>query len=67
MALRWLNRQQNVANLERYRYHNVRLNHFDYNQYDDEEFRQRYKLTKEAFQEILELLLPDLEPHNDRG
>ena len=46
---------------------NRRHYNFDYNIYDDEQFKRRFRLTKEAFQELLGRIGPEIQLHNERG
>lgn len=40
---------------------------FDYDQYDEEQFRSRYRLTNEGFRALLDMIYPAISAHNDRG
>ena len=40
---------------------------FDYGKYDQEQFRSRYRVTKAAFRELLDIISPDISADNDRG
>ena len=35
--------------------------------YDEEQFRSRYRVTKAAFQELLDIISPNISAHNVRG
>ena len=59
MVVRWLNRLDIVDNIIVNNRNKRRVYNFDYQKYDEEQFRSRYRLTKVAFQ--------DIRPHNDRG
>ena len=67
MAFLWLQRHENVDILQGFGRRPRRIPNFDYNVYDEEEFRQRYRLTKDAFYELLDIIRPNLLPHNNRG
>ena len=40
---------------------------FNYEMYDEEQFRIRYRLTKDSFREILNIIAPAISGHNERG
>ncbi|XP_023931601.1 putative nuclease HARBI1 [Lingula anatina] len=67
MAVVWLNRIENNNRLQHVGGQVRREYNFDYEKYTDEEFRRRYRLTKDAFQELLRLVTPMIAPHNERG
>ena len=56
-------------------WHNVTRNNrdrrrpyiFDYAEYDEEQFRSRYRVTKAGFRELLDIVRPEISAHNDRG
>ncbi len=59
MVIRWLNRLDIVDNITVNNRNKRRAYNFDYQKYDEEQFRSRYRLTKVAFY--------DIRPLNDRG
>lgn len=67
MAERWLNRLNAVDNMIFNNRNRRREYNFNIEQYDDEQFRSRYRLTKDAFQEFLAMIRADIQAHNDRG
>ena len=67
MADRWLNRLANVDIVAQNNGHGRKVYNFDYDRYDEEQFRSRYRLTKDAFRELLELIREDITSHNERG
>ena len=40
---------------------------FDYGKYNEEQFRSRYRVTKAAFRELLDIISPDISAHKDQG
>ena len=67
MADRWLNRLANVDIVAQNNGHGRKVYNFDYDRYDEEQFRSRYRLAKDAFRELLELIREDITSHNERG
>ena len=67
MADRWLNRLACLNNIVPNNRNRRKPYLFDYGKYDEEQFRNRYRLTKAAFHELLEIIRPDISAHNDRG
>ncbi len=59
MVVRWVHRLGIVDNIIVNNRNKRRVYHFDYQKYDEEQFRSKYRLTKVVFQ--------DIRPHNDRG
>ena len=49
MVVRWLNRLDIVDNIIVNNRNKRRVYNFDYQKYDEEQFRSRYRLTKVAF------------------
>ena len=64
---RWLNRLTSVDNIPVHYRNKRKTYNFDYEQYDEEQFRSRYGLTKAGFRELLAIIRPDICAHNDRG
>ena len=66
MAERWLKRLELLDNVAR---NNTgrRPYIFDYGKYDEEKFRSRYRVTKAAFRELLDIVSPDISAHKDQG
>ena len=67
MADRWLNRLACLNNIVPNNRNRRKPYLFDYGKYDEEQFWNRYRLTKAAFRELLEIIRPDISAHNDRG
>ena len=67
MADRSLNRLGLLDNIPRHNRNLRREYNFDYDQYDEDQFRSRYRLTKDGFRALLEIIYPSIAPHNDRG
>ena len=67
MAERWLKRLELVDNVARNNTDRRRPYVFDHGKYDEEQFRSRYRVTKAAFRELLDIISPDISADNDRG
>ena len=67
MADRWLNRLACLNNIVPNNRNRRKPYLFDYGKYDEEQFRNRYRLTNAAFCELLEIIRPDISAHNGRG
>lgn len=67
MAGRWLHRLNAVDNIIFNNRNKRKTYTFNIDTYDDEQFRRRYRLTKDAFQELLRIIRPHIRAHNDRG
>ena len=67
MADRWLRRLELVDNIPRNNRNSRRRYHFDYENYDEEQFRSRFRLTKDGFRTLLDMLRHNLSPNNERG
>ena len=67
MADRWLRRLELVDNIPRNIRNGRRRYHFDYENYDEEQFRSRFRLTKDGFRTLLDMLRHNLSGHNERG
>ena len=67
MADWWLKRLTSVDNIPVHYRNKRKAYKFDYEQYDVEQFRSRYRLTKVGFRELLAIIRPDICAHNDRG
>ena len=67
MADRWLNRLACLNNIVPNNRNRWKPYLFNYGKYDEEQFRNRYRLTKAGFCELLEIIRPDISAHNDRG
>ena len=44
-----------------------RRKNFNYEMYDEEQFRSRFRLTKDGFREMLNIIEADIPAHNERG
>ena len=67
MADWWLRRLELVDNIPRNNRNRRRRYHFDYENYDEEQFRSRFRLTKDGFRTLLDMLRHNLSAHNERG
>ena len=67
MAERWLKRLELVDNVARSNRDRRRPCIFDYGKHNEEQFRSRYQVPKDAFRELLDIISPDISAHNDRG
>ena len=65
MADRWLNRLALVDIIPPNIRNERREYNFDYNNYDEEQFRGRYRLTKASSRYLLEIIGPSILPHNE--
>ena len=67
MADMWLNRLACLNNIRPNNRNRWTPYLFDYGKYEEEKFWNRYRLTKAAFRELLEIIRPDISAYNDRG
>ena len=67
MAKRWLKRLELLDNVASKNTGRKRPYIFDYGKYDEEQFRSRYRVTKAAFRELLDIISPDISAHKDQG
>jgi hypothetical protein len=67
MANVWLERLEHLDNLPRNNRNENRNYNFNYEMYDEEQFRSRFRLTKDGFWEILNIIEADISAHNERG
>ena len=67
MAERWLKRLELLDNVARNNTGTRRLYIFDYGKYNEEQFRSRYRVTKAAFRELLDIISPDISVQKDQG
>ena len=67
MADRWLKRLEAVENVLPNKRNERRLHNVDYERYDEEHFRNRYRLTKDGFRDLLGIIGPDISAYNGRG
>ena len=67
MADRWLNRLACLNNIIPNNRNRRKPYLFDYGKYDEDQFRNSYRLTKAAIRELLEIIRPDISTHNERG
>ena len=67
MAERWLRRLDLLDNVARNNRDRRRPYIFYYGKYDEEQFRCRYRVTKDGFWELLDIIRPEISAHNDRG
>ena len=63
----WLNRLQYLDNTPPNNTNRNRMYNFNYGMYDEEQFRIRYRLAKDGFREILNIIAPAISGHNERG
>ena len=68
MANVWLGRLQQLDDLPGCN-RNENRNQYNVNDkmYDEEQFRSRFRLTKDGFREILNIIEEDISAHNERG
>jgi hypothetical protein len=59
MADRWLNRLALLDNIPQNNVNERRCT-FDYNQYDEEQFKSRCRVTKDGFRYLLEIISPSI-------
>ena len=67
MANVWLNRLQHLDNIPPNNTNRNRMYNFNYEMFDEEQFQIRYRLTKDGFREILNIIAPAISGHNERG
>ena len=67
MADRWLKKLELVDNMPTDNRNKRKLYNVDYEKYEEEQFRSRFRLTKDGFCELLDILRPDISAHNERG
>ncbi|XP_028412469.1 putative nuclease HARBI1 [Dendronephthya gigantea] len=68
MANLWLERLQQLDNLQRNNGKENRNYYFNYEIYDEEQFRSRFRLTKDGFREMFDIIqIYLLIRHNERG
>ena len=67
MANVWLERLEHSDNLPCNNRNENRNYNFNYEMYDEEQFRSRFRLTKDGFWEILNIIEADISAHNERG
>ena len=67
MAERWLKRLELLDNVARNNTGRRRPDIFDYGKYNEEPFRSRYRVTKAAFRELLDVISPDIYAHKDQA
>ena len=67
MADRWLNRLACLNNIVPNNRNRRKPYLIEYGKYDEEQFRNRYRLTRAAFCELLEIIRPDISAHNEIG
>ncbi len=67
MANVWLERLEQLDNLPRNNRNENRNYNFNYEMYDEEQFRSRFRLTKDGFREMLNIIEADISAHNERG
>ncbi len=63
----WLERLEQLDNLPRDNRNENRNYNFNYEMYDEEQFRSRFRLTKDGFREMLNIIEADISAHNERG
>ena len=67
MADQWLRRLELVNNIPRNNLNRRRIYQFDYDNYDEEQFLSRFRLTKDGFRTLLAILRHELSGANERG
>ena len=67
MANVWLERLEHLDNLPRNNRNENRNYNFNYEMYDEDQFRRRFRLTKDGFREMLNIIEGDISAHNERG
>ena len=67
MANVWLERLEQLDNLPCNNRNENRNYNFNNEMYDEEQFRSRFRLTKDGFHEMLNIIEADIFPHNERG
>lgn len=67
MTDRWLRRLELVNNIPRNDLNRSKLYHFEYDNYDNDQFRSRFRLTKDGFRALLDLIRDKLSAPNERG
>ncbi|XP_028407526.1 putative nuclease HARBI1 [Dendronephthya gigantea] len=67
MANLWLEILQQLDNLQRNNGKENRNYYFNYEIYDEEQFRSRFRLTKNGFREMFDIIEADISAHNERG
>ncbi len=67
MANVWLERLEQLDNLLPNNRNENRNYNFNYEMYDEEQFRSRFRLTKDGFREMLNIIEADISAHNERG
>ncbi len=60
MANVWLERLEHLDNLPRNNRNENRNYYFNYEMYDEEQFRSRFRLTKDGFREMLNIIGADI-------
>ena len=67
MANVWLERLEHMDNVPRNNINENRNYNFNYEMYDEDQFRGRFRLTKDGFREMLIIIEVDISAHNEQG